>query len=355
MPRYRLTISYDGTDFVGWQRQAAPAKGEGCHEGPESSRERRAETPHAHGTHDGALQSEDDVVAHQTAELRSVQGVVERAVREAVRQPVTLVGASRTDSGVHARHQTAAFTMDERFTADGRRIGPPDDRLREAINSRLPADVLVTACARAADDFDPIAGCLCKGYEYSIWESPDRPLWQRGRVWHQRGPLDVPAMDAAARLLEGEHDFAAFAAAGHGRESTVRTVLSCRVERDARERELVVIRVSADGFLWNMVRIISGTLLEVGRGKTAPGEVAGVLASRDRGRAGPTAPAHGLCLAWGLYEGDAMPDGVSIDEPWLRARMERVRARRRAWAEARVGFGGEGGTRGAGDAAGESA
>ncbi|MFM9959068.1 MAG: tRNA pseudouridine synthase A [Phycisphaerales bacterium] len=270
-------------------------------------------------------------MAQPTGELRSVQGVVERAVREAVRQPVTLMGASRTDSGVHAKHQTAAFTMVEQFTNDGRRIGPPDDRLQEAINSRLPSDVLVTRCVRAADDFDPIGGCLCKGYEYTIWESRDRPLWERGRVWHQRGPLHVPAMDEAARLIEGTHDFASFAAAGHGRESTVRTVLSCRVERDASDAQRVVIRVSADGFLWNMVRIIAGTLLEVGRGKTVSAALPEIIAARDRTRSGPTAPAHGLCLAWGMYEGDEVPHekgAPAIDAAWLAERAAFIRQRR---------------------------
>lgn len=311
MPRYRLTIAYDGTDFVGWQRQDAPG----------------GDAPAKEGSTDGAPAREP---------LRSVQGVVETAVREAVRQPVTVMGASRTDSGVHARHQTAAFTMQDIRTADGRRIGPPDERLMDAINSRLPDDVLVTRCVAAADDFDPIKGCLCKGYEYSIWESHTRPLWERGRAWHLRGPLDVGAMDAAARAIEGTHDFASFAAAGHGRESTVRSVISCRVARDAATPEKVIIRVSADGFLWNMVRIIAGTLAEVGRGKTAPGEITGIIASRHRDNAGPTAPAHGLCLAWGLYEGDPLPQGVTVDSTWLAQRVQAVRERTLEWERRRL-------------------
>lgn len=341
MPRYRLTIAYDGTGFVGWQRQAAPSA-KRARPDMDEDRTDAAPTEAQPGPPPDAL--------------RSVQDVVERAVREAVRQPVTVIGASRTDSGVHALAQTAAFTTVDQFTADGRRIGPPDDRLREAINSRLPEDVLVTRCVRAADDFDPIAGCLCKGYEYTIFESEHRPLWERGRVWHQRGPLDEQAMDSAARRIEGTHDFAAFAAAGHGRESTVRTVLSCRVTRDPvalsggacaeNGSRRLVIRVSADGFLWNMVRIIAGTLLEVGRGRMTPDEVADALASRDRARAGPTAPAHGLCLAWGLYEGDLAPASVSVDPAWLAARAEVVRARRAAWAEQRA--------RGDADASGET-
>lgn len=313
MPRYRLTISYDGTDFVGWQRQDAPAEAI-----PPSQQafESHAGTP-------------------ARAPLRSVQGIVEQAVREAVRQPVVVMGASRTDSGVHARHQTAAFTTTDHFTSDGRRIGPPDDRLREAINARLPEDVLVTACVRTSDDFDPIKGCLCKGYEYTVWESPSRPLWERGRAWHQRGPLDERAMDAAARRLEGTLDFTSFAAVGHGRDSAVRTVLSCRVSRDAAVPERVVLRISGDGFLWNMVRIIAGTLADVGRGKTSADEIPGILAALDRNRAGPTAPPHALCLAWGLYEGDPIPAGVTLDPAWLAARTAQVNARRESAAARR--------------------
>lgn len=302
MPRYRLSIAYDGSEFVGWQKQEPPVAG-------------------SHADESGNLPRQP---------LRSVQGVVEQAVREAVRQPVMLIGASRTDSGVHAERQTAAFTVQEQFTADGRRIGPPDDRLREAINARLPADVLVTACEPADPAFDPIKDCLCKGYRYSVWNSPDRPLWERGRLWHVRGELDADAMNLAASQVVGEHDFAAFAAAGHGRESTVRTVLSCRAWRDGSDTRRVFIEVSADGFLWNMVRIIAGTLVEVGRGKLAPESMGGVIATRDRNAAGPTAPAHGLCLMWGLYPGDPSDAVPAVDRAWLDQRERFVVERRAA-------------------------
>ncbi len=311
MPRYRLTIAYDGTDFVGWQKQEPPAPGSV----PDDAGERPREP------------------------LRSVQGVVEQAVREAVRQPVVLIGASRTDSGVHAEHQTAAFTSTEHFTADGRRIGPPDDRLREAVNARLPPDVLVKSCEPADPAFDPIKDCLCKGYRYTIWNAPDRPLWDRGRLWHVRAPLDVDAMNRAASLLAGERDFAAFAAAGHGRESTVRTVLSCRASRNTGDPRRVEIDVAADGFLWNMVRIIAGTLADVGRGKLRPDDLPAIIDSRDRNRAGPTAPAHGLCLMWGAYPGDQ--PHPCVDAGWLMQRgtlaQERRAARRAEIAALKAG------------------
>ena len=318
MPRYRLTIAYDGTDFVGWQKQSAS---------PETGEIPR---DNSHDEHEGPVARAMPPAPPARAELRSVQGVVEQAVRETVRQPIVLIGASRTDSGVHARFQTAAFTMQEQTTADGRRIGPPDDRLMEAINSRLPADVLVTSCVPVEPAFDPIKDCLCKGYRYSLWVSPQRPLWEREQVWHQRGPLDVDAMAHAARLIEGTHDFGAFAAAGHGRESTVRTVLGCRAARGA--GELVEIDVAADGFLWNMVRIIAGTLVDVGRGKLAPSDIPGIIESKDRRRAGATAPARGLCLMWACYPEDkldALPDLVRARVSVIESRRENALAARR--------------------------
>ncbi len=270
MARYRLTIAYDGTDFVGWQKQEPP---------------------------DPNALPDPETGERPRAELRTVQAVVERAVREAVREPVVLIGASRTDSGVHAWHQTGAFTC-----ADDRR-GAPDDRLLQAINARLPDDVLLRACVRIRDDFDPIGDCIAKGYRYTVHASPERPLWDRRFVYHSwHAPNDTDAMAHAAALFVGTHDFAAFAASGHGRESTVRTVHSCTVARPTPER--VEVHIAADGFLWNMVRIIAGTLVEVGRGRLSADDIRAALDTRDRRRAGPTLPPQGLCLMWARYPGD---------------------------------------------------
>lgn len=266
MPRYALTIAYDGADFSGWQKQHPPA----------------APSP-----------------------LRTVQETLERAVREAVREPVNVLGASRTDAGVHARGQVAAFTASE-GGEQGR--GWPAERgttpLVRAINARLPEDVLVRGARVVGDSFDPIGDCASKGYTYSIHVSPDRPLWDRRYVQHVWTELDAAAMNEAAAVLVGEHDFGAFAAAGHGRRTTVRTVHACSVRavegaRDPGQR--LVIEVSGDGFLWNMVRIIAGTLVEVGRGKLTAGSVREALETGDRRRAGPTLPPTGLCLEWIRY------------------------------------------------------
>lgn len=269
-----MTIAYDGTEFHGWQRQTQPIAG--------APRDEDGERPRR--------------------ELRTVQSVVEQAVREAVREDITLIGASRTDSGVHAWHQTAAFT-----TSDERR-GAPDERLAMAVNANLPSDVLVRDCVRTVDEFDPIADCVCKGYRYSLHVSRDRPLWDRRYVRHVWEDLDDETMGAAAQRLVGEHDFAAFASAGHGRESTVRNMISCDVTRSSPER--IWIDVAANGFLWNMVRIIAGTLLEVGRGKMTPEDVSRALETGDRRAAGPTLEPHGLCLMWARYPGDAEPNNA---------------------------------------------
>ncbi len=276
MPRFRLNIAYDGTDFHGWQKQHRPAE------------------------HDPETR----------VALRTVQAEVEQAVRDVVREPILLQGASRTDAGVHALAQTAAFTVgateiehpgpDPAREPVWRRLTP--DRLRLAINSRLPGDVLVTSLSATRNDFDPIGDCLEKGYRYSLHVGRDRPLFDRRFVHHVRTELDAPAMrDAAGRFI-GRHDFAAFAAAGHGRLSTVRTVTSCAVSEEPGAR--VRIDIAGEGFLHNMVRIIAGTLTEVGRGRLAPEAVDQALASGDRRDAGPTLPPTGLCLMWMRYAND---------------------------------------------------
>jgi tRNA pseudouridine38-40 synthase len=223
-------------------------------------------------------------------ELRTVQAVVERAVRATVREPVVVMGASRTDSGVHARGQVAAFTCSD----DGTRgIGWPADRgtqpLVRALNSRLPHDVLVLDAQAVAADFNPIQGARSKAYSYTIWNSPVRPLWERRTALHVWTPLDVARMNDAAGLLVGEHDFAAFAAAGHGRLSTVRTVID----------------VVGSGFLWNMVRIIAGSLIEAGRARIDNDRIVEALRSGRRELAGPTVQPHGLCLEWIKYAEDS--------------------------------------------------
>ncbi|MBY0307708.1 MAG: tRNA pseudouridine(38-40) synthase TruA [Phycisphaerales bacterium] len=290
MPRYRLTIAYDGTGFCGWQKQEPPvgtdrgAAGGGA-EGPAA----------AYGPDTPRLESERD----GRVTLRTVQAVVERAVREACRERVELIGASRTDSGVHARGQVAAFTT----IPDGKGTGWPGDRggdrLAMAVNSRLPNDVVVVSAREVEPGFDPIAHAVKKLYSYTFCIGPVKPIWSlRTVAWLPRGTLDLQAMREAGAALVGEHDFAAFAAAGHGRFSTVRTVHALRLTESEGEcgNHVVRMEIEGSGFLWNMVRIIAGTLMQVGLGQKPPGVANDALESRDRTRAGVTAPPQGLCL-----------------------------------------------------------
>ncbi len=262
--RYRLTIAYDGSAFHGWQKQEPP---------------------------DGA------------EPLRTVAGVMEPVLARLLRQPITLVGASRTDAGVHALGQVAHF--------DAAAMRIPIERLAEAINSRLPRDVEVRGAQRVADDFHATRDALCKQYLYRIWNAPQRPLTLRHTVYHCWADLDTQRMNDAARRLVGTHDFEGLANAGHGRQSTVRTIFDCRVETQplaaagmrlaVAAGRLIDIVVQGDGFLYNMVRILAGTLLEVGRGRFEPDRIDRILAAADRREAGPTLPPDGLCLEWIRY------------------------------------------------------
>lgn len=288
MPRYKLTIAYDGTDYCGWQKQEPPD--------PDNPGERTT--------------------------LRTVQGVVEDAAREVLREPgLVLTGASRTDSGVHALGQVAAFTSEPDASAG---VGWPEDRgtdrLLKALNSKLPRDVLVRSAEVVSDGFEPIGGATEKEYTYTIVSGETRPLWDRRYVWHTWYELDIARMREAAAYLVGEHDFAAFAQINHGRKTTVRTIFACDVEQalsspplpgplcrggEGAGEQRFVIRVSGSGFLYNMVRIVAGTLMEVGRGKIEPGTVPEILASKDRRQAGVTLPPTGLRLEWVRYGGSA--------------------------------------------------
>jgi tRNA pseudouridine38-40 synthase len=291
VPTYRLTLAYDGTAFCGWQKQEPPAPVAG----------QPLATGSAIHHADPSLPAPPGRVA-----LRTVQAVTEHAVRQIVREPIILTGASRTDAGVHARGQTASFTCSD--GADPARHGggwPLErglDRLARAINGRLPQDVLVTHIQPTHAGFNPIGDAERKAYTYTFHDHHQRPLFDRDFVTHTHHTLDAHAMHAAARHLIGEHDFAAFTQINHDRQSTVRTIYDLTVERTAEHR--VRITVTGSGFLYNMVRIIAGTLHEVGRGKIAQSAPPAILASADRRQAGPTAGPSGLCLEWIRYPGD---------------------------------------------------
>jgi tRNA pseudouridine38-40 synthase len=264
MRTVRLIVAYDGTDYHGWQRQ----KGD----------------------------------------LPTVQGTLEPLLSRILNHPVELTAAGRTDAGVHAVGQTAHFHTD----------GPiPADRIMAAANARLPTAISIRAADDAPAGFHATHSALGKLYRYTVHCAAEPPLPQRARyVWHRRPPLDLEAMTAAAARLVGRHDFSAFEGAGAERLTKVRTIFRLEAVRAGDE---VSFDVEGDGFLYNMVRNIVGTLLEVGRGRRPAEWVAEALASRDRTRAGPTAPPQGLCLMWVRYPPDSEikprppPASASVD------------------------------------------
>jgi tRNA pseudouridine38-40 synthase len=284
--KLRLVIAYDGTDFHGWQRQsgasaaaADASAGEAC-------------------SSDAPGGASDAPVA-----IRTAQGELETVARRVLGEPVNLVGASRTDAGVHARGQVAHVLY----------RGPiPAANVTRAVNHRLPPDVTIVHCRDVPLTFHATQHAQLKLYRYSIYNHPAPPSDARtGRyAWHVLFPLDLARVRAAATALVGTHDFAAFASQGSPRETTVRTVSQIGVRRVGR---LVLIDVRGTGFLYNQVRNMVGTLYEVGRGHWAPERVAAILASGDRAQAGPTAPPHGLCLEWIRYP--ALPDVGAAEQP----------------------------------------
>lgn len=249
--RWRIDLEYDGAAFVGWQLQPAG---------------------------------------------RSVQGVVEEALERLLGHPVRLRAAGRTDTGVHAEQQVAVFDTE---------VERPERAVLAGLNGLLPEDVACIAASRVPADFEPRHAPHIKRYRYRWIDRPARSPLRRGRAWHQRHPLDHEAMDRAARLLEGRHDFSAFRAAGCSATHPVRTVECCRVERFGDEVHLVA---EGTGFLRHMIRIVAGSLTEVGLGRRPPEWLAEIRDGRDRERAGRTAPAHGLTLERIVYL-EAWPPG----------------------------------------------
>jgi len=217
--------------------------------------------------------------------LLTVQEVLERCLSRLAGREMKVVGAARTDAGVHARGQVV------NFDAEGWRI--PAARIPLALNGVLPEDVAAVSAQDVPPDFHARFSALAKTYRYTILNARTPSPFRRLYSHFEPRPLNLQAMAAAAQYLRGRHDFAAFQAAGAGTKTTVRTIFQAAVERSG---ELVFFTFRGDGFLYNMVRIIVGTLLEVGLGKRSPEEIKAILEAGDRTRAGPTVPARGLCL-----------------------------------------------------------
>lgn len=220
----------------------------------------------------------------------TVQQVMQDAIEHVTGVRAALTGCSRTDAGVHAEMFCCVLDTDTPLS---------DQKLVAALNAWLPQDVAVSACRTVAVDFHPRYDARGKQYAYRIWNAPARNPFLAGRALHHRRPLDVEKMNTAAADFLGTHDFSAFCAAGSDVEDRVRTVRESRVTA---EGNLVTFTVAADGFLYNMVRIMMGTLLDIESGRLPMDAIPAILAGGDRDAAGHTAPAEGLYLTHVYYD-----------------------------------------------------
>ena len=245
MKRVKLVVAYDGTNYHGWQVQ------------------------------DNGI---------------TIEEVLNRTISELVQEDIKVIGASRTDAGVHACGNVAVFDTESRI---------PGDKFSFALNQRLPDDIRIQESCEVDADFHPRYADTVKTYEYNIlnrrFELPSKRLYAAFCYY----PMDIERMNQAAAYLVGEHDFKSFCSAGAQVQTTVRTIYAVNVTK---EDDMVRIRIAGNGFLYNMVRIIAGTLMQVGTGLMEPEQVKEILEARDRSKAGPTAVAKGLTLVEIRYE-----------------------------------------------------
>lgn len=262
MKRIRLRVAYDGTSYAGWQVQ-----------------------PNA----------------------LTVQEVLDKALSDLLKTPVHTMGASRTDAGVHALGNVAVFDTEARM---------PADKYAFALNTRLPEDIRIQLSEEVPTDFHPRFCHTVKTYEYRILNRTFSDPTRRLNSVHIYGNLDLEAMQTAAHYLEGTHDFKSFATENPQVTDTVRTIYRTELWRDA--EDMIHFQITGNGFLYNMVRIITGTLLEVGKGATAAEDIPQILAAKDRTKAGPTARAKGLtlvCIRYPDEEKNGETKQKTVDTP----------------------------------------
>ena len=239
MPTFKITLEYDGTNYHGWQIQP---------------------------------------------NLPTIQGTIEAAIRKVAQHDVDVIGAGRTDAGVHALGQVAHFSTTARLTAE---------EWHRALNGLLPVDIAVLAVEQVPETFHARFSAKSKLYRYQILTRVHRSALSRSKILHYPYPLDLESMQEASHTLVGTHDFSSFQGSPTDTDNPVCTVTRLTIEQFGDE---IRFEVEANRFLKQMVRAIVGTLLEVGRGKLKAGEVTEILAAKDRTKAGPTATAHGLYL-----------------------------------------------------------
>ena len=224
----------------------------------------------------------------------TIQEAIEQGIHQVTGQTARVTGSGRTDSGVHAAGQVAGFRVDTKL---------PAEVLGRAIHASTPHDIYILKCEETTADFHPIRDALGKRYRYMIQDAGNYDVLARHYTWQVPHPLDITLMQRGAALLQGTHDFAAFETTGSPRSTSVRTIRELTIERlDQDGFNRIIFYVYADGFLYNMVRNIVGSLVDVGRGARDLQWLATVLANKDRRQAGATAPAHGLTLMQVDYE-----------------------------------------------------
>ncbi|MBN2589775.1 MAG: tRNA pseudouridine(38-40) synthase TruA [Sedimentisphaerales bacterium] len=244
MRKIKLTVQYDGSRYSGWQTQ--PGK-------------------------------------------NTIQGKLVEAVSNLIGEQIPVHGASRTDAGVSALGQAALIEVDSPI---------PTENFPRAINGKLPPEIVVTSAEKVSKTFDLIGGVTSKLYRYTIHTGRFRPVLKLNQCWHLHQKLDVEEMNKAAQLLVGKKDFKSFATAADKRKSSVRTIFRCDVTS---EDKYIYIDVEGDGFLYNMVRNIVGTLTEIGNGRWQSEKITEILEAKTRTAAGRLAPPEGLCLIWIKY------------------------------------------------------
>ena len=244
MMNIKLNLQFDGTEYCGWQIQA---------------------------------------------DKPTIQGELRRALYTITNEDIIPVGCGRTDSGVHAQGYVASFKTSSKI---------PAERIPYALNANLPPDIICIGAEYTAENFSAARSAKGKTYRYTIDNGEFKNVFNSRYAWHYKFPLDVELMNAAAQDFCGTHDFIGFASSGFTVKTTVRTIYAAKAERHG---NTITIDITGNGFLYNMVRIIAGTLVYVGSGKIPAGDISDIINSKCLGRAGITAPANGLCLKEVFY------------------------------------------------------